>query len=122
MNYRGGLALIGARWSSWLQHRGFFFTLAFGWMVPPLVYLFVWSTAAGEGTIGRFGRGEFIAYYLALILVNQLTYSQTNWTVGDIIRDGGLTPLLLRPLSPIYDTLSVEMAGKVVYTWPSSCR
>ena len=27
-------------------------------------------------------RGEFVAYYLVLILVNQLTYAQTNWTVA----------------------------------------
>jgi len=115
MNHRGGWALVAATWSSWLQHRDFFFTLAFGWMMPPLVYLFVWSTAAGGGSIGRFERAEFIAYYLVLILVNQVTYSQTNWTVGDLIRYGQLTPLLLRPLSPIYHTLSSEMAGKVVY-------
>ena len=115
MNYRGAWALVRHTWSSWLQHRAFFFLLAFGWMIPPLIYLFVWSTAAEGRTIGGLTRGEFIAYYLALIIVNQLTYSQTNWTVGDIIRDGGMNVLLLRPISPIFDAVASELAGKVVY-------
>ena len=75
----------------------------------------VWSTAAGGETIGGLGRGEFVAYYLVLMLVNQLTYAQTNWTVGDVIRYGKMNALLLRPMSPVYDALASEIAGKVVY-------
>ena len=115
MNHRGGWALVKSTWSSWMQHRSFFFLLAFGWMIPPLIYLFVWSTAAGRGTIGGLTRGQFVAYYLVLILVNQLTYSQTNWTVGDLIRDGRMNILLLRPMAPLYDALASEVASKVVY-------
>jgi ABC-2 type transport system permease protein len=114
-NHRGGWALIKRTWLSWMQHRSFFFLLAFMWMVPPLVSLFVWSTAAAGETIGGLSRGEFVAYYLILILVNQLTYAQTNWTVGDVIRMGGMNTLLLRPMSPVYDALASEIAGKVVY-------
>ncbi|MDF1514299.1 MAG: ABC-2 family transporter protein [Anaerolineae bacterium] len=115
LNLRGGWALIKNTWSMWLQHRGFFFLLAFGWMIQPLIYLLVWSTAAGGGEIGGINRGEFVAYYLVLILVNQLTYAQVNWTVGDEIRYGGMNRILLRPLAPIFDALSSELAGKVVY-------
>jgi ABC-2 type transport system permease protein len=114
-NLRGGAALIRATWASWLQYRSFFFILAFGWMIPPLIYLLVWSTAAGANTIGGITRGEFVAYYLVLILVNQITYAQTNWTVGDLIRYGQMNRLLVRPLSPFFDALASEMAGKVVY-------
>lgn len=114
-NIRGGIALIKATWSSWVQYRSFFFILAFGWMIPPLIYLLVWSTAAGGKAIGGLNRGEFVAYYLSLILVNQITYAQANWTVGDLIRYGGMNRILIRPLSPFYDTLSSEVAGKVVY-------
>jgi ABC-2 type transport system permease protein len=115
MNRRGGWALIRRTWLSWMQDRSFFFLLAFMWMVPPLIYLFVWSTAAGSQTVGGLSRGEFVAYYLVLILVNQLTYAQTNWTVGDAIRYGRMSQLLLRPMSPWYDAFASEIAGKVVF-------
>jgi ABC-2 type transport system permease protein len=116
MNWRGGVALIRNTWLSWIQHRGFFFLLAFMWMIPPLIYLFVWMTVAGSDTVGGFTRGEFVAYYLVLIVVNQLTYSQTNWTVGDLIRAGTMNIHLLRPISPVFDALASEIAGKVVFT------
>lgn len=115
MNVRGGFALVRGLWLSWMQYRSFFFLLAFGWMIPPLIYLLVWSTAAGEGAIAGLSRGDFVAYYLILILVNQVTYAQTNWTVGDLIRYGGMNRVLLRPIPPIYDALASEIAGKVVY-------
>lgn len=115
MNRRGMMALLRVTWQTWLQARSFFFLLAFIWLMPPLVYLFVWSTAAGEQTVGGLTRGGFVAYYLVLMVVNQLTYAQTNWTVGDLIRGGQLNTLLLRPLSPFANTLATELAGKGVY-------
>jgi len=115
MNLRGGLFLVRHTWLSWMQHRSFFFLLAFGWMISPLIYLFMWSTAAGSETVAGLSRGDFVAYYLVLIVVNQLTYAQTNWTVGDMIRDGSMGSLLLYPMSPVFNTLATEIAGKIVY-------
>jgi ABC-2 type transport system permease protein len=114
MNHKGGLELIKVSLLSWMQHRGFFFLIAFGWMVPLLVYLFIWSAAAGDGEITGLNRDAFMAYYLILIPVNQLTYAQTNWTVGDNIRIGQISSWLLRPVPTIYHSLASEGAGKVV--------
>jgi ABC-2 type transport system permease protein len=115
MNHQGGWELIKNTWQSWLQHRGFFFLLAFGWMLPLLVYLFIWSAAAGDGAVAGLTKEELAGYYIILILVNQLTYATTNWTVGDNIRMGQISRWLLQPISPLYHALSSEIAGKVVF-------
>ena len=112
---RAALALVAHTWAAWFQYRGFFFLLAFGWMTQPLIFLFVWSNAAASGAIGGYARGDFVAYYLVLIVVNQLTFAQTNRTVGDLIRDGTMNAILLRPIAPIVDTVAAEIAGKVVF-------
>jgi ABC-2 type transport system permease protein len=115
VNHRGGWALVKRTWSSWIQHRGFFYLVAFSWMIPLLIYLFVWSTAAGAGTVGGLTQGELVGYYVVLILVNQVTFCTSNWTVGDAIRYGRLNLLLLRPMPPLYDALASEVAVKVVF-------
>jgi ABC-2 type transport system permease protein len=115
MNWRGSRALTRATFLAWFQGRTFFFLLAFGWMIPPLIYLFVWRTAVGNGSLGGYDADGFIAYYLVLIMVNQLTYAQTNWTVGDNIRSGNLSRSLLRPLNPLAEVLATELAGKIIY-------
>lgn len=115
MNHPGGWALIKNTWLSWLQHRGFLFLLAFGWMLPLVVYLFIWSAAAGGEDLGGLTQDTIAGYYLVLIVVNQLTYAVTNWTVGDNIRYGQINRWLLQPMSPLYHALSSEIAIKLVY-------
>jgi ABC-2 type transport system permease protein len=115
VNIRGVRALTRANLQGWMAARSFFWLLAFGWMIPPLIYLLVWSTAAGEGQLGGLERDTVIVYYLVLIVVNQFTYSVANWTVGDLIREGLLNPLLLRPLHPFWDAMANDLAGKAVF-------
>ena len=109
------LALMKNAWLSRLQSRNFFFLLAFSWMVPPLISLFVWYTAAGGSDLKGLSQSDFVLYYLAFIVVNQLTYAETNWTVGDGIRNGDMSRSLLYPISPLYRILTYEVAGKAVY-------
>ncbi|HEY4382898.1 MAG TPA: ABC-2 family transporter protein [Ktedonobacteraceae bacterium] len=115
MNVRAIWLMTRGIWMSWMQGRGFFFLLAFGWMMPPLVSLFIWYTAAGSGTVGGLTQDELVTYYLFFIPVNQMTYSQTNWTVGDAIREGNINISLLRPISFHWSTVASELAGKVVF-------
>lgn len=114
VNLRGGWALVQKSLFSYTASRGFFWTLALGWMVGPLVYMFVWMTAAGAGDIGGFGRSEFVVYYLLAIVVNQFTYPVSNWTVGDVIRMGLFSHWLLRPVPAVFEAIATDIATKMV--------
>ncbi|MFL5626646.1 MAG: hypothetical protein ACJ788_13750, partial [Ktedonobacteraceae bacterium] len=71
MNLCACWTMIRVAWIVWFHNRAFFFLLAFGWMISPLVSLFIWSTAASGNTIAGMTQGELVAYYLLFILVNQ---------------------------------------------------
>jgi len=114
MNFRGGIALIRKSLFSYMASRGFFWTLAISWMMGPLIFLFVWAAAAGDGNVGGLDRSDFIFYYLCLILVNQLTYPTSHWTIGENIQIGTLSTWLMRPLPVIYEAVASDIAVKIV--------
>ena len=52
----------------------------------PLVMLALWSAVAMEGPVGRFGQKEFVAYYIATLIVRLLTSSWVVWQINmDIV-------------------------------------
>lgn len=73
------------------------------WMLTttmPLVMLALWTAAAREAPFGRFGENEFVAYYLAALVVRTVTTSWVVWQMNEEIRLGTLSMRLLRPVHP----------------------
>jgi viologen exporter family transport system permease protein len=68
----------------------------------PLVMLALFSALAAEAPFGRFGRREFVAYYVATLLARQLTSSWAAWQINFEVRQGALSPRLLRPVHPVW--------------------
>ena len=79
----------------------------------PLVMLAVWITIADAGPVGKYGPAEFISYYLALLLVRQMTSVWVAWELDYDIRMGELSPKLLRPMDPIHNHLALHLADKL---------
>ncbi len=67
----------------------------------PLVMLALMTAVAREGPIGRFGKADLTAYYLAALVVRLLTGAWVIWEVNFEIRQGTLAYRLLRPLHPL---------------------
>lgn len=84
------------------------------WMLSmnlPLVMLALWSAVAAEGPVGRFGRPEFAAYYLGMLIVRVLTGSWLVWELTMDIRNGTLATRLLRPVHPLWSASAMQLAA-----------
>ncbi len=67
----------------------------------PLVMLALMTAVARDGPVGRFGKADFTAYYLAALVVRLLTGAWVIWEVNFEIRQGTLAYRLLRPIHPL---------------------
>ncbi|MCS7054717.1 MAG: ABC-2 family transporter protein [Thermoflexales bacterium] len=64
----------------------------------PLVMMAIWIELARESPVAGFTTGDFVAYYLAAVLVRRLTAVGIVNDLERLIRSGELSPHLLRPL------------------------
>jgi ABC-2 type transport system permease protein len=80
------------------------------WMLTttmPLVSLALWSAVADGGPVGRFDQAAFTRYFLATLVVRQLSGCWLVWQLNQDIRSGALSRRLLRPVHPLV-TYSAE--------------
>lgn len=74
------------------------------WMLTttmPLVSLALWSSVAESGPVGPFTQRGFVSYFLATLVVRQLTGSWLVWILNQEIRSGTLGGRLLKPIHPL---------------------
>jgi ABC-2 type transport system permease protein len=70
-------------------------------MTMPFVSLALWSAVAAEAPVGRFDQKDFVAYFLATIVVRQLSGSWVVWEIIQEIKSGTLSSRLLKPIHPL---------------------
>lgn len=101
-----------------LQYRVALIIWLISQVLDPLIYLVVWSTVslASGGAVGGYTRGDFAAYFLALMVINNITYSWIMHEYEYRVREGTLSAALLRPLHPIHADLADNLASKMVST------
>ena len=68
----------------------------------PLIMFAMWSTLAAESPLEDFDEATFAAYFLSTLVVRNLSEAWVVWELNWTIRTGALSPLLLRPLHPLY--------------------
>ncbi len=106
-------ALIRACWSLSLEYRGEGLIWMMGNMLS-VIMLAVWLSISRNGPVNGFSSADFVAYYMLALLVRQLTAVWSAWTLSMDIREGRLSPQLLRPLHPIHMEIANNWAEKIM--------
>jgi ABC-2 type transport system permease protein len=101
------------------QYRAALVIWLIGMVLDPVIYLVVWTTVAraGGGQVGAFGTADFAAYFITLMLVNHLTFTWIFYEFEWRIRQGLLSPILLRPIHPIHKDIAENVTYKLL-TFP----
>jgi ABC-2 type transport system permease protein len=107
--YRVSLALN-------MQYRVSGIIWLLGTVLQPVIYLVVWSTVARAegGSVGDYTVSQFAAYYIAMMIVDHLTFDWHMWEYDYRIREGELSIMLLRPLHPIHGDIADNLAYKTM--------
>ncbi|HTX93155.1 MAG TPA: ABC-2 family transporter protein [Anaerolineales bacterium] len=102
--------------ASMVQYRASLLIWMISQVLEPLVYLIVWSTVSNGsgGSVGGYTARGFAAYYLALMLVNQVTYTWIMWEYEYRVRQGLLSAALLKPVHPIHSDISDNLSSKLI--------
>jgi ABC-2 type transport system permease protein len=77
----------------------------------PFVMLAIWHAVASDGPVGRFGKTEFVAYYLGGWVIRLLTSTWLVWELSMEVRGGALSARLLRPLHPLFAFSAEHLAA-----------
>ncbi|QOJ13548.1 MAG: ABC-2 family transporter protein [Planctomycetia bacterium] len=114
---RAWLALLRRSIAGMIQYRGEVALWAIWGVIYPAVALTMWNAAARDaegGAIRGFGPSEFATYFLLSMIVQHLTAAWDVHEMGWQVRTGQLSPALLRPLLPMWGSLSDNIAYKLV--------
>lgn len=101
-----------------IQYRGEMVLWAIWGVVYPAVAMAMWSAAvagtAGGAHIGGFAPRDFAAYFLTTMIVGHLASAWDVFEMGYLVRTGRMSAKLMRPILPMWESLSDNLAYKVV--------
>jgi ABC-2 type transport system permease protein len=77
----------------------------------PLIMLGLWTRVAREAPFSGYSSTEFVAYFLAALIVRQLTGNWVAWQMSEEIRTGTMAMRLLRPIHPFFAYAASQAAA-----------
>jgi len=113
-------AFVRAALAIMFQYRGEMLLWAIWGVVYPAVAMAMWSAAIagteGGTEIRGFTQPDFAAYFIWTMVVGHLCTAWDVYELGYFVRSGGMSPKLLRPLLPVWESVAANLAYKVLTT------
>lgn len=99
-----------------VQYRASTAIWLLGGILEPIIYMVVWTTVANAqgGDVQGITAGDFAAYYIVGMVVQQLIFSWIMWEYEYMIRDGTYAARLMRPIHPIFQDIAVNVSYKTI--------
>lgn len=101
-----------------LQYRGEIVLWAVWGVVYPAVAMAMWGAAVegkpGGEDIGGYGRHQFAAYFLLTMVVGHICTAWDVYEMGYLVRTGRMSARLLRPILPVWQSVSDNLAYKIL--------
>jgi ABC-2 type transport system permease protein len=68
----------------------------------PLIMLGLWASVSHDESFKGYAASDFVAYFLACLIVRQLTGNWVAWQISEEVRSGAMAMRLLRPVHPFF--------------------
>jgi len=113
---RAFAAMLRVNIANMIQYRAEILLWASGESSNPTVLYVMWAAAAGgsaDGTVAGLTRNGVATYYFSIMVVGHLTSAWDVYEMSYLVRKGALSPQLLRPILPMWNSVTNNMAYKI---------
>jgi len=107
------LALGKAAWALTIEYRAQIVI----WMMSSIlmvIMLMVWLSISRDGDVNGYSSADFVTYFMIGWIVRNLTAVWSSWELDFAIREGRLSPMLLRPIHPIHSEIATNWVEKLL--------
>jgi ABC-2 type transport system permease protein len=110
---RGSLAFTRLDALVLAQYRASFAVWACSHAIQAVVAIAVWGAVAGSngGTTGGYDAAAFAGYFLAMLVMRELTFTGLVYHLPNRVRTGKVAIQLLRPLHPLVQSFGSSFAN-----------
>lgn len=107
--------LLAAEWAVMMAYRSESVIWMVAAFVQPLVSMAVWLSVSRGESIAGYAADDYVLYFVGVLVVERLTRSWDVWDLDKDIREGALSPKLLRPFHPIHWSIAQNLVYKTFF-------